>query len=64
MPILNLMIYIILIGVLLWAVNVYIPMAPAIKNVLNLLVLVLVILYILQFFGLISPVVSFPALFK
>ncbi|MBA4695996.1 MAG: hypothetical protein H2069_01245 [Legionella sp.] len=64
MPILNLIIYIIVVGVLLWAVNVYIPMAPVIKNLLNMLVLVLVILYILQFFGLIKPLVSFPALFS
>ncbi|KTD21694.1 Thivi_2564 family membrane protein [Legionella londiniensis] len=54
---LNLLLVIIVAGVLLWLVNVLIPMAPVVKRLLNVLVLIILILYILQFFGLISPIV-------
>lgn len=50
---LNLFIVIIVFGIVLWLVNVLIPMAGAIKSLLNLLVLIVLIIYILQFFGLI-----------
>lgn len=64
MTLLNLIILIILIGVLMWAVNVYIPMAPLIKNLLNILVFIVLFIYILQFFNLIQTIIPFPAIFK
>lgn len=51
---LNLLVTIILFGVAMWLINNFIPMPGAIKMVLNIVVLVVVILYALQFFGLMS----------
>lgn len=57
---LNLIALIVIIGVVMWLINTYIPMPPAIKSILNILVVILLIVYILQFFGLIKPV--FPTI--
>ncbi|STX43269.1 Uncharacterised protein [Legionella donaldsonii] len=61
---LNLFAIIIVFGVILWVVNVFIPMPGAIKSLLNLLVLIVLIIYILQFFGLIHNVLPTIRLFK
>ncbi len=53
---LNLLALIILFGVVLWLVNVYIPMPAAIKSLLNILVLLVLIIYVLQFFGVIKTI--------
>ncbi|WP_058534824.1 Thivi_2564 family membrane protein [Legionella saoudiensis] len=50
---LNLIVVIIVFGVALWLINAFIPMPGAIKSLLNILVLIVLIIYILQFFGLI-----------
>ncbi|GGI79485.1 Thivi_2564 family membrane protein [Legionella impletisoli] len=57
---LNLFLLIIIVGVVLWLINAFIPMAAGFKTILNLLALILIILYILQFFGLIQPI--FPTI--
>ncbi|QRN04338.1 hypothetical protein GH742_10870 [Legionella sp. MW5194] len=61
---LNLIALIIIAGVLMWLVNVFIPMPGAIKTLLNVLVLIVLILYILQFFGLIHTVLPTIRLFR
>lgn len=61
---LNLIALIIIAGVLMWLVNVFIPMPGAIKTLLNVLVLIILILYILQFFGLIHTVLPTIRLFR
>jgi hypothetical protein len=48
----------IVIGLLLWAVNKIIPMEANIKNIVNVLVLVFVVLWLLNGFGLLG---GFPA---
>jgi type IV secretory pathway TrbL component len=48
---LSLIITLIVIGVLLWAVNAYIPMDAKIKNILNIVVVICVVLYVLSAFG-------------
>ncbi|MGL5742551.1 MAG: Thivi_2564 family membrane protein [Legionella sp.] len=48
---LNLLAVIIVFGVVLWLINTFIPMPPAIKSLLNVLVLIILVIYILQFFG-------------
>ncbi len=54
------LIYIILVliavGFLLWLVNTYIPMAAPIKALLNLFVVFILILWLLQSFGIIGPI--------
>ena len=43
-------------GVVLWLVNNYIPMDGKIKSILNVVVVIVVILWLLQAFGLLSGV--------
>ena len=47
----TLLVVIVLVGVALWAVNMYLPMQPMIKNILNLVVILILIVWIAQFFG-------------
>ena len=61
---LNLILLIIIAGVLMWIVNVYIPMPAAIKSLLNVLVLIILIIYILQFFGVIKVILPGITLFR
>jgi len=51
MPLINLVIVLIVVGVLLWLVNAYIPMYGKIKNILNIVVVIAVVLWLLQAFG-------------
>ena len=41
----------IVVGVLLWLVNNFIPMASSIKSILNVLVVIIVVLWLLSVFG-------------
>lgn len=47
MTILGLIITLIVVGVLLWLVNTYLPMDPKIKQILNIVVVIAVVLWIL-----------------
>lgn len=49
-------IVLIIVGVLLWLVNNYIPMDGKIKSILNVVVIIVVVLWLLQAFGLLSGV--------
>jgi O-antigen/teichoic acid export membrane protein len=51
---LSLIITLVVIGVLLWLVNTYIPMDANIKKILNVVVLICVVLWLLSFFGVFS----------
>ncbi|KTD77163.1 Thivi_2564 family membrane protein [Legionella waltersii] len=51
---LNLIATIVVFGVGLWLINSFIPMPGAIKSLLNALVFIVLIIYILQFFGVIK----------
>lgn len=64
MTLLNLIMLIIIAGVLLWGVNAFIPMAPMIKSLLNLLIFIVLVIYILQFFGIVKMILPFPNIFK
>lgn len=54
MPLVQLVIALVVVGVLLWAVNTYIPMDAKIKNILNVVVVVAVVLWLLNVFGVLS----------
>jgi len=54
MPLLTILLVIIIVGVLLWAVNTYIPMDHKIKNIFNIVVVVVTIIWLLKVFGLFS----------
>lgn len=47
MDLISLVITLVVVGVVLWLVNNYVPMDPAIKKVLNIAVVVLVVLWLL-----------------
>jgi hypothetical protein len=59
MPLLNLVVALIVVGVALWLVNRYIPMAGGIKTILNVVVVVAVGVYVLKAAGLWGDVTSF-----
>ncbi|TVP69456.1 MAG: hypothetical protein EA339_14665 [Rhodobacteraceae bacterium] len=51
MPLINLIVTLIVVGVLLWLVNTYIPMDRKIKSILNVVIVIAVILWLLSAFG-------------
>jgi len=51
MPLTTIVISLIVVGVLLWLVNTYIPMDGKIKKILNIVVVVVVVLWLLNVFG-------------
>lgn len=55
MSIIGLILVLILIGVGLWLINSFIPMDQRIKTILNVVVVLLVIVWLLQVFGLLGP---------
>jgi hypothetical protein len=54
MPLINIVIVLIVVGVLLWLVNRFIPMQGTIKSILNGVVVIAVVLWLLNVFGLFS----------
>ena len=54
MPLINLVLALVVVGVLLWLVNAYIPMDSKIKNILNIVVVIAVVLWLLQAFGILG----------
>ena len=59
MPLINLVIALIVVGVALWLINRFIPMASSIKSILNIVVVVFVAIWVLQAVGLWSGISSF-----
>jgi len=54
MPLMNLIVTLIVIGVLLWLINAYIPMDGKIKKILNIVVVICVVVWLLSVFGVIT----------
>ena len=54
MSLISLAVTLIVIGVLLWLVNTYIPMDGKIKNILNVVVVVCVVVWLLFAFGILD----------
>jgi len=52
MPLIQIVIALIVVGVLLWLVNRFIPMAGTIKSILNAVVVIAVVLWLMNVFGL------------
>jgi len=55
----NVIIALIVVGVLLWLVNSYIPMQRTIKNILNAVIVIAVVIWLLKGFGLMGDIKSF-----
>ena len=64
MTLVNIVVVLVVVGLVLWLINTYIPMAAAIKSVLNVVVFIVVAIWLLQGFGVIGniPGVHIPAL--
>jgi hypothetical protein len=56
MPLLQVALSLIVVGVLLWLVNTYIPMARSIKAILNAFVTIVVVVWLLNLFGLLDSI--------
>lgn len=52
MSLLTVVLVLIVVGVLLWLVNAYVPMQGTIKNIMNGVVVIGVVLWLLKVFGL------------
>jgi len=64
MTLVNIVVILVVVGLVLWVINTYIPMAGAIKSLLNIVVFVVVLIWLLQVFGLIGHIngLTIPAL--
>lgn len=61
---LNLFANIIVFGLVMWLINAFIPMPGSIKSLLNILVLIVLIIYVLQFFGIINTIIPMFRILK
>jgi hypothetical protein len=59
MPLIQIVIALIVVGVLLWLVNSFIPMAGSIKSILNAVVVICVVVWLLNAFGLMHYITNF-----
>lgn len=59
MPLLQIVLSLIVVGVLLWIVNSFIPMAGSIKSILNAVVIIVVIAWLLNVFGVLDSIRHF-----
>lgn len=58
MPLINLVVVLVVVGVILWVINSYIPMQSTIKRILNVVVVLVVVFWLLSVFGLIGDLSS------
>jgi hypothetical protein len=56
MTLVGIVVILVVVGLVMWLINTYIPMAGAIKSLLNIVVFVVVLIWILQVFGLIGAI--------
>ena len=60
MDLVQVVVVLIVVGLLLWLVNNYIPMDRKIKQILNIVVVIAVILWVLKLFGVLSALRGIP----
>jgi hypothetical protein len=58
MSLLTIILVIVVVGVLLWAINRFIPMDSKIKSILNIVVVIALIFWLLQAFGILGSLSS------
>jgi hypothetical protein len=56
MSLIHLVVVLVVVGVILWVINSYIPMQSTIKRILNVVVVIAVIIWLLSVFGLIGNI--------
>ena len=50
MPIVSILVTLVVFGVVMWLINTYIPLAPPIKTVINVVVVLLLCVWLLELF--------------
>lgn len=56
MSLISLVVTLVVVGVLLWLVNTYVPMDDKIKKIVNIVVVIAVVLWLLAAFGVIGNI--------
>ncbi len=54
MPLLTVILVIVAVGVLLWLINRFVPMQPTVKQILNGVVIIVLVIWLLKIFGVFS----------
>jgi len=55
----NVLLVLVVVGVVLWLVNTYLPMDPKIKTILNIVVVIVVVVWLLRAFGILGSLSQF-----
>lgn len=58
MSLVSLILVLIVVGVVLWLINTYVPMDSKIKSILNAVVVIAVVLWLLKVFGLLDTLTN------
>jgi hypothetical protein len=56
MSLVGIVLALVVVGVLLWLVETYIPMNPTIKKAIEVVVIIVVVLWLLQVFGVLGSI--------
>lgn len=56
----NQLIMVIIVGILLWLANLYIPLPPVLSLLINMILIVMLVIYIMQFLGVIRAILPAP----
>ena len=59
MPLINVVLTLLVVGILLWLINRYVPMQGTIKGILNAVVVIAVVVWIVNVFGLMHYITQF-----
>ena len=59
MPLINIVFTLLVVGILLWLINRYVPMQGTIKGILNAVVVIAVVVWIVNAFGLMQYITQF-----
>lgn len=51
MDLIQLIVVLVIVGVVLWLINTYVPLAPPVKTVINVIVVLILCLWLLRLFG-------------
>ncbi len=60
MPLITVVVTLIIVGVLLWCANTYLPMDGKIKQIMNIVVVICVVFWLLQVFGILNYGYTIP----
>ncbi len=55
MSLLALIVFLVVLGLLMWIINSYVPMDAGIKRIMNIAVIIFLLIWLIQAFGLLGP---------